>query len=218
MSKKIKNNQYNGHDFVEIAGIKWATCNVGAEKTTDIGLYFQWGDRKGYTSDEVGNVKRFDDDSYKHCKYNTVIGKNKYYNGKCLTKYTQFDNKHVLDLCDDAAFAYMGKGWRMPTDDDFRSLIVNTRPTWIDNYQNSGIDGMLCNDITGDTKELFFPAAGHCYKNNIEYECGCYWSRSLASNGTFGNAYLMYFDDKTVRWDSIGIRLYGFSIRGILTD
>jgi hypothetical protein len=34
----------NGHDYVEIGGIKWATMNVGATKVTDVGLYFQWGD------------------------------------------------------------------------------------------------------------------------------------------------------------------------------
>lgn len=31
------------HDYVEIAGIKWATMNVGAESITDYGNYYQFG-------------------------------------------------------------------------------------------------------------------------------------------------------------------------------
>ena len=30
----------NGHDYVEIGGIKWATMNIGANSVTDTGLYF----------------------------------------------------------------------------------------------------------------------------------------------------------------------------------
>ena len=36
-------------DYVEIAGIKWAKMNVGAEKETDFGLYFQSGSKQGYS-------------------------------------------------------------------------------------------------------------------------------------------------------------------------
>ena len=35
-------------DYVEIGGVKWATMNVGAEKETDFGLYFQYGAKQGY--------------------------------------------------------------------------------------------------------------------------------------------------------------------------
>ena len=31
------------------SGLKWANMNIGAEKETDYGLYFQWGDTIGYT-------------------------------------------------------------------------------------------------------------------------------------------------------------------------
>ena len=203
MSKSITINQHNGHEFVEIAGIKWATCNVGAEKPTDMGLYFQWGDRKGYTADEVGKIKRFDMNHYKH------------HNGKRISKYTEFDNKHVLGLSDDAAFAYMGHGWRMPTQDDFRCLLENTTHRWTDNYQNSGVRGMVLTDVTDDTKELFFPSAGHCYKDRIHYvyKCGCYWSRLL--DEVVGDAFYMYFDDETVECNSAAVRHYGFPVRGV---
>jgi hypothetical protein len=46
---------YNGHAYVEIGGLKWATMNVGANSITDYGLYFQWGDTQGYTASQVGS-------------------------------------------------------------------------------------------------------------------------------------------------------------------
>ena len=46
---------YNGHAYVEIGGLKWATMNVGATSETDYGLYFQWGDTQGYTASQVGS-------------------------------------------------------------------------------------------------------------------------------------------------------------------
>ena len=30
--KNTENSTHNGHEYVEIGGIKWATYNVGAEK------------------------------------------------------------------------------------------------------------------------------------------------------------------------------------------
>ena len=194
-------------EFVEIGGIKWATCNVGAEKPTDTGLYFQWGDRKGYTADEVGNIKRFNLHSYKH------------YNGNRYTKYNRFGGKRLLDLCDDAAFAYMGHGWRMPTAYDFSCLVRSATPLWTVNYKNSGVAGMLFTDRTDESKELFFPAAGYCYEGSVNdvNNCGYYWSRSLKSIQLY-DAYLLFFRSGLVHWDCYDYRRYGYPVRGILTD
>ena len=41
MDKKINNN---GYDYVVLglpSGTLWATCNVGADRPSDYGLYFQ---------------------------------------------------------------------------------------------------------------------------------------------------------------------------------
>jgi len=204
MSKNTISGQYNGHDFVEIAGIKWATCNVGADKPTDAGLYFQWGDRKGYTADDVGKVKVFDWQHYKH------------YNGKRLTKYTKFDGKLVLDLCDDAAFAYMGHGWRMPTYEEFGRLVVNTTHRWTKNYHRSGVAGTEFIDRTDKAKKLFFPAVGYCYNGGV-YGVGSngyYWSGSLYSgDALYGRD--LFFSSDGANWQDISSRHGGFSVRGI---
>ena len=206
MSKKITINHHNGHEFVEIGGLKWATCNVGAEKPTDTGLYFQWGDRKGYTADEVGKVKRFDLNHYKH------------YNGNRWTKYNGYDGKLVLDLCDDAAFAYMGQGWRMPIQEDISNLMANAITTWTYNYQNSGVTGMVFTDITDNTKELFFPAAGSCASDRA-YDLnsyGCYWYRSLYLDKR-SCANRLFFNFNEIIWNDYSYRDFGFTVRGILT-
>ena len=206
MSKKTISGQHNGFEFVEIAGIKWATCNVGAEKPTDTGLYFQWGDRKGYIADEVGKTKIFDWWHYKH------------FNGKRLTKYNESDNKYVLDLYDDAAFAYMGHGWRMPTQDDFRCLFESAIHRWTSNYQNSGVAGTVFTDRTDESKELFFPVTVYCHGGAVESvgDVGFYWSSSHCSDDVF-YAYRLVFGNDFVYWGGYSSRYQGFPIRGILT-
>jgi len=42
-------------EYVEIAGVKWATKNLGAESITDPGFYFQWGDITGYRASQIGD-------------------------------------------------------------------------------------------------------------------------------------------------------------------
>ena len=47
----------NGHAYVDLglpSGTLWATCNIGASKPSESGLYFQWGDTSGYTKEQVG--------------------------------------------------------------------------------------------------------------------------------------------------------------------
>ena len=50
----------NGYEYVDLdlpSGLKWAKCNIGAEKESDYGLYFQWGDVVGHKDASSG--KRF---------------------------------------------------------------------------------------------------------------------------------------------------------------
>ena len=37
-------NKINGHEYVDLGlSVKWATCNVGAEKPEENGDYYAWG-------------------------------------------------------------------------------------------------------------------------------------------------------------------------------
>ena len=106
--------EHNGFEYIDLglpSGLLWATCNVGAENPTDIGLYFQWGSVIGYTrNDALNNAKRFLPSSYDKSP---------------MIRCAHSDSK-TLGLDDDAARFYMGGGWRMPTHDEYRELLDNT--------------------------------------------------------------------------------------------
>lgn len=153
-------------EYVEIAGIKWATKNLGAKIETDVGLYYQWGDIEGYSSS-------FED---KQFSYN-----NDYKWGKCCPylKYSD-DSNPTLQLEDDAAYQF-NNNWEIPSDEDFTSLLQNTNYSFVTNYNNSGVDGLLCVDKNDQLKKLFFPCSGKLQEGvHEEINTGQYWTNGLA--------------------------------------
>ena len=158
-------------------------------------------------ADEVGKIKRFDSKHYKH------------HDGKRFTKYNELDGKQELDLRDDAAFAYMGHGWRMPTTNDFIRLIDSTIHMWTNNYRRSGVAGTVFTDRTDATKELFFPAVGFCTNGYIHSvgSYGYYWSDSLYPECTVYGCYL-YLDSICNVWYNYTNRYFGSPVRGILSS
>jgi len=196
---------HNGHEYVEIGGMKWATMNIGAKKVTDYGLYFQWGDTQGYTADQVGRGEKY----FGFADYK--------YGNDSMTKYNSVDSKTVLDICDDAARANWGGTWRMPTTDEFAALGNAVNSAWTDDYQGSGVSGLVLTDKTDSSKVLFFPAAGYCSYGSVYLvgSDGRYWSSSLSSSLAQCCRY-MYFGSGGVGWRSYYSRCGGFSVRGII--
>ena len=46
------------HEYVDLGlSVKWATCNVGAEKPEDYGDYFAWGETKPKTEYSLSTYK-----------------------------------------------------------------------------------------------------------------------------------------------------------------
>ena len=131
MDKDINNN---GHDYVDLglpSGTLWATMNVGADKPSDSGLYFQWGDTKGYTKEQVGKDKQFNWANYKW----SVNGSS--------SNFSKYATKGAtLELEDDAANANMGGDWHIPTPGQIKELIntANTTNTWT---TQDGVNGRL---------------------------------------------------------------------------
>lgn len=200
------------YEYVEIAGIKWATMNVGANSVTDYGLYFQWGDTQGYTADQLGSgegQKAFTSNDYK------------YATGSTMTKYNSTDGKTVLDAEDDAVTAAWGINWRMPTNEELQALSNATTQSWTDDYQGSGVAGMVCTDKTDSSKVLFFPAAGRLY-NSRAYYIGQevhYWTDLLvSSNSNSRDAYYITWKSKTeaIAFNTSSSRYAGQSVRGVL--
>ena len=123
--------KHKGHEYVDLglpSGLKWATCNVGADTPEEYGGYFAWG--------EVKSKEYYDWSTY---KYGVEANK--------LTKYCDnsnfgdngfADNKTVLASEDDAAAANWGGKWRMPTAAEQDELRNNCTWTWT---TQNGVNG-----------------------------------------------------------------------------
>lgn len=199
---------YNGHEYVEIAGIKWATMNIGANSPTDYGLYFQWADTQGYTAAQVGVDKQFTEED---CKYGPIDWDDTTNCG--LTKYNSTDEKTILEPIDDAVTIAWGSDWRMPTVEEFQALSNAVNRDWT-NYQGGDISGMILTDKTDESKTLFFPACGIALEGILDTDGfqGGYWSKSLYGDGS---AYYLSFASDYAQWANHYVRCYGLSIRGV---
>ena len=208
---------FNGYEYVNLglpSGLLWAKCNIGAEKESDYGLYFQWGDVVGYKEDEVGSgegKKYFDWSDYKYCN-----GSDETLTKYCTSSsYGTVDNLTTLEPSDDAATINMGGSWRMPSLEEYEELLNNTTNTWT---TVEGVNGRLFTGNNGNT--LFFPAAGYAVKDGMGDlgVAGRYWSSSLdTSEVSWSNtqALRLYFDSSNCYVNG-GARNSGFSIRGVI--
>lgn len=203
----------DGHEYVEIGSIKWATMNIGANSVTDYGLYFQWSDTQGYTASQVG-----EGEGQKYFGEDDCI----YYNNGSYTKYNETDGLITLESTDDAVTAAWGRNWRMPTTSEFIMLGEAVNTTWTNDYQGSGITGLICTDKTDSSKVLFFPAcngADYGIMHNMD-NYGYYWSSSISADYGDINAYRLCFDVDSgyVNWYDNSGRFNGYPIRGVVNE
>ncbi|MBR5918801.1 MAG: leucine-rich repeat domain-containing protein, partial [Prevotella sp.] len=195
-------NKINGHEYVDLglpSGTLWATCNVGAEKPEDYGLYFAWGETKGYTGD-TSDGRLFNWDNYKWGKKDA------------LTNYTDSDGKIELYAADDAATANWGEGWRMPTLEEIYELLENTTSEWM---ELNGVSGRLFTAENGNS--IFLPASGYRSGGSLGNvgSLGYYWS-SLLYGSNPARAFNLYFlSDEAGRSD--GSRCFGLSVRPVIS-
>ena len=187
---------YNGYEYVDLglpSGLKWATCNVGANSPEQAGLYFAWGETTGYTGEQVENGERvFDEASYNAGPAASISAD--------------------LTLEQNVAHANLGGNWRMPTKAEFQELLDNCDVTWTYDYNETLVRGdIFTSRINGNS--IFLPATGRCYNSSMDAVdlFGFYWAASwYSSSNTWalgfysGNNVLGYFD-----------RYYGLSVRGV---
>ena len=199
------------------SGRLWADRNVGAESPEDYGLYFQWGDTIGYTTDQVGKDKVFNWYDY----FDTTDGSNTF------NKYAT-DKLTVLEASDDAASVNMGSDWRMPTQTEMQELIDNTTPTFIDLQGNefsrsetqsgaiaeNNLKGVRFTGSNGNS--IFIPASGYCLTSTFSGTGSvCFlWSSVLhSSSSRYAMSLPFGFDGdlKILDFD----RCYGNSVRAV---
>lgn len=205
-SVKNKSLNANGHEYVDLclpSGTLWAKCNVGAEKESDFGGYYQWGGTEDFTN------------TCKTCNWPThPYGTN----ASSLTKYNTManfgtvDNKTELELSDDVAHQIMGGDWHMPSVLHINELLSNTTSEW------TTVDGVNGQRFTSkfNGQSIFIPAAGWRDGRTLYYvgdNCNL-WSRSLYQTYPSG-ACCLRFDSDNCYIDYSG-RCHGWSVRGVL--
>lgn len=202
------NKQYpkiiNGHEYVDLglpSGLKWATCNVGANKPEEYGDYFAWGEtdaKQEYIIENYKNVRVIRKKGF------LGIGeeeKLEYIIGFDISGNPQYD----------VARKKWGGSWRMPTKAELEELKKNCRWEWT--IQN-GVNGCKVTGPNGNS--IFLPAAGDRGGTSLydDGDYGYYWSSTPGDDDFDYGAYLLDFDngDEGVLYDS---RDYGLTVRPI---
>lgn len=198
-----------GYDYVDLglpSGTLWATKNVGADKPSDYGLYFQWGDTVGYTADQVG--KGEGQKGFYWSDYKLSVNEN----SSNFSKYTK--EGETLDLEEDAANVNMGGDWHIPTPVQFQELIDNTTTGWT---ESDGVSGIKFTSKKDDSKAIFIPAAGNafCGKVNDIGFFGYIWS-SMLSMFSIRSGRGLSFDRVNAYSNFSFLRSSGCSVRGII--
>ena len=184
------NPNTGNHEYVDLGlSVKWATCNVGANKPEEYGDYFAWG--------ETEPKDYYDWSTYKWCN-----GSDNTQTKYCTDSYYgTVDNKTQLELSDDAARANWGGSWRMPTTEEQQELINNCTWTWT---TQNGVNGYKVTSKKNGNS-IFLPAAGCRNGSSLDNAgsyglYGLYWSSSL-DTGDPVDAYELYFDSVYMRWN-----------------
>ena len=231
-----EDNRY-GYEYGDLglpSGTLWATSNIGAHSPEEYGLYFAWGEIQGYTVREVIGFttslgksvpcrKQFAWADYKWWESGSGSSSSKYVFKKYVpssytgtqVNVTSYDDILELEAEDDAAYMLMGKGWRMPTQEEYQELYDNCTLEWT---TLNGMNGLkFISKKNG--KSVFFPADGYCINGSAQAvrTLAYYWSSTLyASNPYY--AYFLLFSMGGVSPSRSDIRRYGCSVRGVVRE
>ena len=137
-------------------GVKFACCNVGASAPWENGGYYAWG--------ETEEKDTYNWSTYKYCDGSESTCHNL---GDDIAG-TQYDVAHVK----------WGKGWKIPSNEQF-GLLINCSSEWT---SVNGVDGRKVTGANGAS--IFLPAAGCRWSDYTDYvgSYGFYWSSTQHPN------------------------------------
>ncbi len=143
-------------------GLLWSAVNLGADTPWQVGNHYAWG--------EAAPKESYTEDNYN-------------WQGKEV-------GKDIGGTWYDAATQALGGDWRLPTYEEWHSLIVNCKPEYL---KVNGQTGSLFTAKNGN--RLFFPANGYKYGTEVytPHE-GFYWS---STNSSTDNAYVTYLPENS---------------------
>lgn len=160
-------NTVNGHEYVDLGlSVKWATCNVGAEKPYNGGDQYWWG--RTLPLRYYGDYKKKDCNTWK----------------RYIEDYTGWST------CDVATYEW-GSPWRTPTIEELKELYDNCTFE----YKKGPYGGILLTSKRNGAT-LFLPYGRCTVPKGYEHTegvSGWYWSSTPHPNDT-EKAYLLWFD------------------------
>lgn len=170
------------------SGLQWASCNVGAAKPSDLGLYFSWGNIEGHGLDEEYD---FSQDVYDSTPAASIAAD--------------------LSLDQDAARAYLGEPWRMPASIEFQELCDNC--TIVEDTLNGVFGCLFTSNINGN--KIFLPLAGYFSGTSLNFRGsqGFYWSSTY---GSAAGARTLAMRGSTVTPQNSTPRYFGLPIRAVI--
>ena len=182
----------NGHEWIDLglpSGTRWATCNIGATTPSAPGGLYAWGET-------VTKTSYMPDNSKTHGKDMDDISGNATY---------------------DVATAKWGKGWRMPTKEEFDELV---RYCPFPQYVKK--NGRLGQEFTNtkNKRTLFLPATGHKEygsKHENATVCGNYWT-STPQKDSYKNGAHEYHYGAALGEMGVGERSSGFAVRAVIDN
>ena len=196
--------------------VYWAKCNLGAEKSEDVGYYYAWG--------ETSIKDQYNWENYRWWNGVNVVNDKAQFKKYCTNTESwgvtnDIDNKYILDSEDDAAYARKGAYWRLPTDEEFSDLIRTTKSSNADGVQ-------FTSKTTG--KSIFMPYPdlfGYTYNYDGHYDYytpaqkpdeGFYWTCVLNKNDNKNAVYFYFTEDLNLMNLASGTpRCCGLAIRPV---
>ncbi|MCQ2189557.1 MAG: PL29 family lyase N-terminal domain-containing protein [Paludibacteraceae bacterium] len=151
-----------GHNSVDLglpSGKRWASCNIGANKPEETGSYFAWGELEPKIEYSETNSITFGK-TVEQLLYNGYVS----LDGGALTSNY------------DVAQKQWGKGWRMPTREEFNELLNYCNWTWTKVGASNGY--LIESKVEGNDNSIFLPAAGmkEDFQTKDRGSRGWYWS------------------------------------------
>ena len=216
----VAGKTFIGHEFVEVGGLKWATCNVGATGSKDYGWYFSCGNTTGYINPSGSQ--------WIEAKDNTCVLEGGFNN----ENYSHTAGATLVDnitAANDAACINWGRSWRMPTIGEFQVLYNATFWGW--DAADTGFYVFLPGDVgksaasVGTTEDidktkakLFFPATGHGLVNGLSHT---FSNDGYYSSSTLDADYIhpLGFTENNIFFNNLpgsNYRFYGFTVRPVV--
>jgi hypothetical protein len=201
------------------SGLLWADRNIGASNPDEVGLYFQWGDTVGYTTEQITNGEKEFSAQFSDYFDATVDGRNVTFN-----KYNFDGGFTVLQPEDDAATVNMGAEYRMPTKANFEELINNCTLAVVDTdgneYEVIGgkvkIEGKFKGvKFTGSNGNSIFIPLSYCVENRQFTNDYCYLWSSMLSETTYYTAIPLIATSTGTVTIYNAYRTVGMPIRGV---